>query len=442
MVNDNAREVALKCLLRVNSDGAYSNIVLNDILKKSKLKPLDKNFATTLFYGVLERKLTLDYIIKQYSKVKFNNITKDILEILRIGIYQLLFMNKVPQSASVNESVKLVKKKSAKGFVNGILRSFIRDGCELKYQGSNNIEELSIKYSCPKDIINLWINAYGKDKTIEILKSLFGRPELIARVNNLKIDINDLKKIFIKENIKVSDVNEVKNALLLENTGTIEELDSFKKGYFHIQDLSSQICCICLSPKKGEKVMDVCAAPGGKTFNLAETMENNGQILAFDLYDEKVKLIRQGANRLGINIINVDKRDSFKAGEKYFNFADKVLCDVPCSGLGIIRRKPEIRYKKISDICDLPSLQYRILEQSSKYLKKSGVLVYSTCTLNPYENGKVADKFLMNHKEFKPYDINLPSFITRNTFEPSNQLTLFPGNYGNDGFFIAAFIRK
>lgn len=446
MNNNTSRMIALKALLTVDEQDAYSNLVLNNILKGSNLSRVEINFLSALFYGVLERRITLDYIIKSYSKIKFSKISKDVLEILRMGLYQLIYMNKVPKSAAVNESVnlaKIVKKKSATGFINGILRSFIRDDCKFTLPDKNRsfIDYLVIKYSCPSFIIKLWKDAYGIDTTIGILKELSGRPILSARVNSLKIGVEDLASEFKKQGISSKIINLIENSLELSFTGNIESSNLYKSGYFHIQDISSQICCKILDPNPGDKVIDVCAAPGGKTFTIAQLMKNIGEITACDIYDSRLNLIKNSAERLGIKIVNTRNRDAANDESLQNNSFDRVLCDVPCSGLGIIRRKPEIRYKTFKNLKKLYDLQYNILCNSAKLVKSGGRLVYSTCTLNPEENNKIADRFLNENKEFKPMKLKLPEKIIKNDFEPINQHTFFPNINNTDGFFVAGFIK-
>lgn len=442
----NARQLALEALLMVNLKGGYSNIVLNKVLKKSYLSRVDMNFMSALFYGVLERKITLDYIIQNYSKIKFSKISDDVLEILRISLYQLLYMDKIPKSAAVNEGVNLAKyigKTKATGFINGILRSFVRDGCKiiLPDEKKSQIEHLSVKYSCPVFIINLWITYYGLDFTVDLLESLSFKSDLIARVNTLKISSQELQNKFNSNNILAVPSQLDNDALNINFMGSIEDNEFYKAGYFHIQDISSQICCKMLDAKAGQRVLDVCAAPGGKSLTIAQLMQNKGELLSCDIYNSKLDLLKLSALRLGIDIIKTKKRDAVidkSLEEKSF---DRILCDVPCSGLGIIRRKPEIRYKSFDDLENLCDLQYKILCNSASLLKENGILIYSTCTLNPKENNKIADKFLEEHKDFEAFNLNLPDSFLRNDFEPLNQHTFFPNRENTDGFFISAFTR-
>lgn len=437
----NTRNIALKILLSVEQDGAYSALALNNSIKENKLNHLDSSFVSALVYGVLERKLTLDYIIKQYSKIPLRKIDIKTKLILRLGILQLLFMDKVPDSAAVNESVNLAKKNKlhkSSGFINGVLRSITR--ADVKYNLPDEKKDktyyLSVKYSCPQDIVRLWIESYGEEVAVGILKSLSGRPQLTARVNTLKTNADELIEELAKENVKAQKSPLSDNALLLTDTGSIENLKAYKDGKLYIQDCASQLCIKSLGPKPDDIMLDVCSAPGGKSFTSAQYMENSGAIYAFDIYKHKLKLINDTAQRLGITNIKTAIRNA-DTDTTELPLADKVLCDVPCSGLGIILRKPEIRYKDDLFNPDLPNLQYRILCNSSRFVKSGGTLVYSTCTLNPAENRKNAEKFLLEHPGFEPLSLNLN--VNRLIDEPENMLTLFPQANGTDGFFISTF---
>ncbi len=438
----NIRFIALKILEKIEQDNAYSNITLDKVLKNYDVSVRDSAFICNLVYGVIERKLQLDYIISSYSKIPIRKVSTDVLTALRMGIYQVLFMDKVPDSAAVNESVNLVKKckkKSATGFVNAILRNVLRNRNSLPMPNKekDRLKYLEVKYSCPAELILFWEEAYGLEFTEELLKSLQEKPNLIIRVNTLKNSRQELEKILNSEGVKTEIVEEMENALILKGSGSISNLKSFSEGRFHVQDLASQVLCEILSPKESEIVADMCSAPGGKSFTLAQIMNNIGGIYAFDLYDHKVKLINDGAKRLGINIIDARVRDAL-SDDSNLEMADKVLCDVPCSGLGIIRRKPEIRYKDLQVLENLPNLQYNILCNSERFTKVGGVLMYSTCTLNPKENGEIATRFLDEHKNYVPYDIQGIK-LKRTIDEPNNQLTLMPNINNTDGFFIAAF---
>lgn len=441
---DNARSAALAALLHVDVNEGYSNIVLDKTLASFSLEPRDKALASTIFYGVLERRITLDYVINQFSKTPLKKMSPQVLEILRMGAYQILYLDKIPQSAAVNESVILAKENGAvkaSGFINAVLRSLLRNINHLKMPDleTDPLLSLSIRYSCPEWLIALWQEAYGNECASCLLESIFFKPPVFARVNNTRISEEHLIEKLNSENVKVTAITWIKNAVELQQMGAVGQSASFREGLFHIQDLSSQLCCFLFNPLPGQRIIDVCSAPGGKAFTIAEMMENQGELLAFDKYKGKVNLIRKGAQRLNLSVINAAVRDAAGSAEE-LEPADKVLCDVPCSGLGIIRRKPEIKYKLRSAIDSLPDLQYLILCKSSKLVKTNGTIFYSTCTLNPKENGEVAAKFLRNNHDFAPLPLNLPDTIRHVVAnEPANQLTLMPHVHGTDGFFIAAF---
>ncbi len=439
------RNIAFNVLLKIEQDNAYSNLALNNAIKENKLNGLDSSFVSALVYGVLERQITLDYIIRQYSKIPLRKIEIKTKIILRLGILQLLFMDKVPESAAVNESVNLAKKhklQKSSGFINGILRSITR--AEVKYtlpDKSDKVRYYAIKYSAPQELTKLWLDSYGELNTEKLLQSLNGRPKICARVNTLKTTKAKLIEELAKQNVNAQEIPFLENAITLENTGSIERLPSYKKGLFHIQDASSQLCVDFLSPKAREIMLDICSAPGGKSFTSAQYMADRGKIFSCDLYDHKLKLIKEGARRLGINSIITIKRDG-ATSEVSLPIADKILCDVPCSGFGILSRKPEIRYKDNVIPEDLPEIQYKILCKSAENLANGGRLVYSTCTLNPAENNENARRFLAEHPNFYGVKIKLPKDINRAFDEEDYELTLMPHTADTDGFYIAVFGKK
>ena len=429
-----SRQAVLELLTRMQQDGAYSNIVLDNTFRQEKLSPRDRAFAAMLFYGVIERKMTLDYIIRLYSSKEFDKIDIDVLQLLRMGLYQLLYTS-VPESAAVNESVELAAE-NAKGFVNGILRSFIRDGKSIDYRDLEGIPKLSIEYSCPKWLIKKWTEMFGEEETLKILQGSFGRPPLFVRVNTLKCTADELIEEFKKEHIEAK-----KNALLDDclELGRIHEIEAtaaYRKGLFHVQDISSQLCCRVVRPVFNETVIDICAAPGGKTFTMAQLMANRGKIHSFDLYDGRVSMIREGAARMGLGIVEASVHDATEY-DPSVPLADKVLCDVVCSGLGVIRRKPEIKYKEMKNLEQLPLLQSHILQNASKYVKKGGTLIYSTCTLSRDENESVVEKFLSENPDFAAAVIP----IGVNGVEDKCMRTFLPSVTGGDGFFAATLRR-
>ena len=440
----NPRNVALNVLLKIEQEQAYSNLALSNAIRESRLSGVDSAFVSALVYGVLERQITLDYIIKQYSKIPLRKIETKTKLILRMGVYQLLFMDKVPDSAAVNESVNLAKKhrlQKSSGFINGILRSISR--AEVRFRLPDDKDKIyyySIKYSAPQDLVRLWINSYGELNAVAILESLSGRPPICARVNTTKTDDGSLIALLGKEGVKAEKISFLPDALHLSNTGAIENLRAFRDGLFHIQDASSQLCVSFLDPKPRELMLDVCAAPGGKSFTAAELMNDRGKVLAFDLYDHKVRLMESGAKRLGLGSVRASVRDA--AVGMPLPVADRILCDVPCSGLGILSRKPEIRCKDGLLTADLPQLQYKILERSAEYLASGGRLVYSTCTLNPRENNEIAARFLSEHPDFEGVPLTLPDGVERAFDEQAYEITLMPHKAHTDGFYCAAFTRR
>ncbi len=438
---DKARLIALQALTKLEKDKSYSNILIDQMLISSKLNERDKAFATAIFYGVIEQKLTLDYVIGKYSNIPLESVSSDILNILRMGVYQIKYMDRTPNSAVVNESVKLVyftNKESAKGFVNAVLRTFVRRECDLRLPNKKTDEILyySIKYSCPKWLLEQYINDYGKQNAIDIVKDSISRPPLYFRVNTIKISTDDLIDLLSKKGIKATKNEYLQDVIETETTKSIENMEEYKNGFFYVQDISSGICAMAVDAKPSEKVLDVCSAPGGKSFTISQLMKNKGQIVACDLHKNRVKLVDDGAKRLGISIIKPVQSDASKLNEDLGVF-DKVLCDVPCAGHGVIRRKPEIKYKSEESLEGLFKVQYQILLNSSNYVKNGGKLIYSTCSLSKRENEQVIEAFLKENKKFRltPLPSNL-DFINE---DKNSFITLLPSQIKSDGFFIATF---
>lgn len=433
----NVRKTAVRLLTALEKNSSYSNILLDDALRRSDLTPQEKKFAAALFYGTLERRLTIDAIISARLAKPSDKLSEEIRNILRTGIYQLLYMDSVPDSAAVDESVKLAKKNrnpAASGFVNGLLRGFIRDGKPLP-QGKTKAEKLSIEYSCPVWLVQKWLDEYGYDTAVSLLRTSVGQAPVTVKVNTLKMPLEDIITLLNADGFGCEIISCADDCLKICGSGSVEQTQAYKNGLIHVQDISSQLCCKALGAKPGDIVLDICAAPGGKTFTIAELMQNKGEVYSFDLHENRVKLIRNGAQRLGLSIVKAQTNDGKKFNESIPS-ADRVLCDVPCSGLGVIRRKPEIKYKDPDDFSGLPKVQYDILEMSAGYVKPEGVLVYSTCTCSRAENDEVVDKFLQNHPEFK--SSQLPKILGENI----SRVTITPEKFDSDGFFIAAFVRS
>lgn len=424
------REFVLRLLLKLEENDSYSNILLDKELSKADFAEQEKSFITALFYGVTERRITLDYYISRLSKVRLKKMDTDILYILRMGIYQIMYMDSVPDSAAVNESVKLarkIKKARLTGFVNGMLRSFTRKRNSIKLP-SDNISRMSVLYSCPEWLAEKLINEYGEENAIDFLKNSLKASEVFLRTNTTKTDSESLVSRISEENITAKICDYDKNAVVVH--GGVFNTQAYKEGLFHAQDYSSQYAVKILDPKPGERVLDICSAPGGKAFTAAELMQNKGELIACDLYEQRVGLIKSGAERLGLDIIDARVNDALKFNSDLGEF-DRVLCDVPCSGLGVIKRKPEIKYKKKEELDELPEIQFKILENTARYVKQGGRLVYSTCTLNKSENEEVVLKFLEQNKGFSPDGV----------FNGDFTKTVFPKDFGSDGFFISVLKR-
>lgn len=425
----NARFLAVELLDKTFKNSGYSNIQLSSGLKKSGLEERDKRLCSMLYYGVIERKITLDYIISQLSNRSTDKIDSIVLNILRVGLYQLLYAENIPDNAAVSESVELAKafkKKSASGFVNALLRNFIRRNKDYAVPRDIFISS-SVKYSAPVDLIESLISDYGMEKMDILLSDSLEIPPVTIRANSLKDDFEAV----------MNSINAEKSEIIPDcynlNCGDVTSLESFKKGYFHVQDLSSQLCCMALNPTENDRVLDLCSAPGGKAFTISQLMKGKGEIYAFDLHEKRVDLIKNGSQRLGISNIKAMTGDACVFNPDLPKFS-KILCDVPCSGIGVIRRKPEIKYKNFKDFEGLPEIQYKILENALNYLDNGGELVYSTCTLRRSENDNIIDRLIENHS-----DIEGVSFLENlgEPFQNNYKVSVFPDLFGSDGFFIS-----
>ena len=428
-----ARQTAFEILNKIQRDNSYSKLALDHALDKADTDNKDKKFVSALVYGVTERRITLDYNLSLYLSQPIKKLKPEVLTALRLGAYQILFMDKIPVSAAVNESVKLSKKNGAafaSGLVNAVLRKIISNG--LKTDGS-----MSVNYSAPEWLCDMWCKSYGRENAEKLLKASFGAVDTVLRVNTEKIDADNLINLLAKEGFDCETGGNVENSAVVKSGGAVHKTEAYKNGLFHVQDAASQLCCKALGVQENETVIDICAAPGGKSFTLAENMKNTGRIISCDIYEHRLKLISDGAERLGLTNIETVRNDG-NVFNPDFPLADKILCDVPCSGLGVIRKKPEIRFKKSEEVDKLQDLQYSIMCISSRYLKIGGVMVYSTCSLNPNENEKIVEKFLTEHDNFE--GVRVLSDISRYGVD-TDYLTLMPHIHGCDGFFISAVRR-
>lgn len=419
---ENPRKLAVKALIKINTENAYSNLTVKSLFKDNDLSSANKAFAIALVYGVLDRRITLDYVLQKFLKTPLKKVAPFTLEVLRTALYQIMFMDKVPNSAAVDEAVKLVKKSKESrnsGFVNAVLRNVLR--AENLLPNGESIEELSVIYSCPLEIINSFINDYGLENTECLLQESLKPSKLTVRVNTVKTDIEEFKSLIDVE----SEDTKLKGGLILKEGIDIANNKAFKDGLFYVQDMASQTAVSVLNPIENSRVLDMCSAPGGKSFAMALLMENKGEIVSCDLYPKRVELIEKSAKRLGLSIIKPTIQDATVYNKELGEF-DFVLCDVPCSGLGVIGRKPDIKYKDFSEFDSLCKIQIKILQNAVKYLKKDGKILYSTCTLRKKENDDIVDSFLKENLEFKC------------EFEH----TFMPHIDGTDGFYCALISRK
>lgn len=433
----NSRSIAIKVLNRVLLEGAYSNIALSKELDSSNLNSKDKGLVTEIVYGTLRRKRTLDLIIGSFVR-DISIMDKRILNILRAAIYQLRFLDKIPSYAACNEAVEEAKKISLKSskLVNGILRNYLKKEGKVNIKFSNKLYKLAYDYSFEPWLVRLFISQYGENKAIKIMKGLNSTPSITLRVNSLKGDYDSVLEELERLGYNVEEGSISPDAIVIKGGSAIEANELFNEGKCTVQDESAMLVAPVLDLEKEDTVLDICSAPGGKTTHIGEILENTGKVLAFDLHENKLSLIKENCERLGVKNVELSQMDGTILNEKLINIGDKVLIDVPCSGLGIIRRKPEIKWNKNKD--DLKSLikiQREIMKNSWQYLKSGGVMVYSTCTLNKEENEENIRWFLKSYEDAKLDTV----FIGKGEnieYTEDGMVTILP-NKNMDGFFIA-----
>lgn len=425
-----ARRAAYASLVAFTKHGKYTNLEVDAALSKYELSDADRRLYTNLVYGVAERLTTLDYIIGTLSDRPIGKIDTETMTCLRLGIYQLVYTDRIPDHAAVSETVALAGKNS-KGFVNAILREFIRRGKKYPMPGvEDRAAYLSVKYSCPRPLVEFFISSLGEELSEKILSASVSERRATVRVNTLVSNAEEL----IADVFPDAVISRLSNDLI--SVPSLYGAD-MTDGRWFVQDAASRVAVAALDPRRGETVVDTCASPGGKSFSAAIDMENEGKIYSFDLHKNKIDLIKKGAGRLGISIIEASCRDATDPDRNLIGRADRVICDAPCSGLGVIGKKPDIKYKNIEDIEKLPTVQLRVLNGASSYVRDGGTLVYSTCTVNPAENEAVVKAFLKDNGEF-----SLSPFTACGITAPQGYLTLYPHEYDTDGFFIAKMIKR
>ena len=430
------REVALMAIVAGRKSKAWPETYLDNIVKRENLDRRDAGLAYRLCYGVLQNMALLDNCIAAYSSIALNKLEPMVLDILRLSAYQIFFMDRIPAHAAVNEAVELTRKKSnprAAGYVNAVLRKIANEGMP-EIRADNDVKYLSIKYSHPEWIVELLIEELGRDGCEKYLAADNEIPPIYAQVNTLKATVDEVIAELTSDNVEV-DATPI--GLELTNCGDVGELEAFKSGYIYIQDGAARLAVQAAGVEPGMKVLDACAAPGGKSFAAAILMENRGSILSRDIHEKKLNRITKEAARLGINIIETKAMDARRYEPELEKSFDVVLADVPCSGLGVIRKKPDIRYKDGNELTGLPEIQLAILNNLAKYVKPGGTLLYSTCTVLSRENSGVVERFLAENKDFELEPFNL-GVVKSDT----GMLTLYPHIHGTDGFFIAKIRRR
>lgn len=425
------RRLAFSLLQKAEKNGQYTNLALDRALLESELSEPDRALCSILFYGVIEKKIFLDYRIAALSARPIDSLDNDTRIALRMGLYQLIFLDRIPPYAAIFETVALCKKKSA-GFVNAILRAHTRTpSTPLPDRETDSISYLSVAFSVGEALCKKLLSIYGLSRTESLLKAFSSAPPTTLHVNTLKVDRETLSHhIADAEPTPLSPTG-------LRMRGSVRSLYGFEDGLFFVQDEASQLCVEALSPQSGETVLDICACPGSKSFASAIRMRNEGSLHAFDLHENKLSLVVSGAKKLGITILDTAAHDGRDFLPEWESRADRVLCDVPCSGFGVIAKKPELRYKDPAVSAALPDIQQAILETACRYVRAGGTLVYSTCTVFPEENEENIARFLEKHSEF-----SLVPFRAGNLDCPEGMITLFPDLHGTDGFFIAKLQKK
>lgn len=439
----NAREAALKALSRVRRTGAWSDAALNSVLLSACQDDRDKALVSRIFYGVIQNLSLCDYYIAAFSSVKPSKMEPQVLDILRMSVYQLVFMSKIPVNAAVHEGVELTKKHAnprAAGLVNAVLRKIASNlQCLPSVTGTTEVERLSILYSHPQELVSAFIARLGKDGAAELLEKNNGDAAITVILNPLKTDISSLIVSIQNDQAEVGIHPWLENCLELHSAHQIERLEAFRGGAFYVQDPAAVLSIQALGLQKGMFVIDGCAAPGGKSFAAAIGIGDSGKVLSCDINEKKLLRVSEGVKRLGLTSIETRIQDAREQNAALIRKADIVIADVPCSGYGVIRKKPEIRYKPINETEKLPELQLQILNNLAEYVKPGGVVLYSTCTLLERENEGVIQSFLNSHSDFEPEGFLLPGPVGE---VATGMVTLWPHIHGTDGFFICKLRRK
>lgn len=443
----NEREIVLEVLLEITEHGMYSHIVLRDVLNKYQyLEKKERSFITRVTEGTLEHMMEIDYILDQFSKVKVKKMKPVIRNIMRSAVYQMKYMDSVPVSAACNEAVKLAVRKgfgSLRGFVNGVLRNVARNLDQIEYP-TEPLKRLSIQYSMPEWILNLWLKAYDSDIVEQMLQAFQRETPLTIRCNLRMVTPKQLKEHLEAEGVTVKVHPYLEYAFHISEFDYLGDLESFQNGEFSVQDISSMLVSELAGPKEGDYVIDVCAAPGGKSLHMAEKLNGSGHVEARDLTEYKVSLIQENIERTGLSNVEAVQQDALIFDESSVGKADIVLADLPCSGLGVLAKKTDLKYKATKEGADsLAKLQREMLKNVQAYVKDEGKLVYSTCTINPAENMDNVHWFLNQYPEFELIDIHgLLCEELQKDVKENGCIQLLPGVHQSDGFFLACMKKR
>ncbi|SFD86531.1 16S rRNA (cytosine967-C5)-methyltransferase [Bacillus sp. OV194] len=448
-MKQNVRNTAVEVLLKIEQNQAYSNLLLNQSIKKANLSQKDVGLLTELVYGTVQRKNTLDYLLEPFVAKGLKKLEKWVLVLLRMSLYQMVYLDKIPDHAIINEAVEIAKKRGHKGIsgmVNGVLRRIQREGTADLSELTHDEERLALQYSMPEWLVQRWITQYGLDNAEKMCAANMEPAPVTGRVNSMRSSREKVLQSLHAEGIEGSNGGLSPDAIKLKK-GSLSHSSAFKEGYVTIQDESSMLVARALNPSSNEKILDACAAPGGKTTHIAELLNNTGEVTALDLHPHKVKLIQEQAERLGLTNIKTEALDSRKAGEKFsVSSFDRILVDAPCSGFGVIRKKPDIKWsKKEEDIHRIAEIQMQILDKVAELLKPGGTLLYSTCTVDKEENDEIADAFLKHHPDFewdKSFNERLPETLQPYLKPAEAQVQILPHYFNSDGFYLACFKKK
>lgn len=437
------RGAAVRLLNRIDRSDSYLDRVLDAELRNPEISDLDKGLLTELMHGVLRWQNKLDWVLNGFSHGNFQKSEVNIKNTLRVALYQILFLDRIPHAAAVNEAVELIKRirgEKVGGLVNAVLRNIIRNIDGIRYPDPNEdyVQYLSVMYSHPHWMVKRWVKRFGREDTQKLLISSNERPTLSLRINRLKVQPREFLTMLEQQNIQYTGSSLVDFFLRAKSLTKIGQMELFRRGFFTIQDESAILPCLLLAPQPGERVVDLCAAPGGKTTAMAEMMQNEGEILAIDKYEVKLSFIKAACDRLGLRNVKLAALDAASLESEQ---ADKVLLDAPCSGLGVLTKKPDIKWKRdITDIIKMSKMQRELLENAARLVKPGGVLVYSTCTIEAEENQEVVNRFLSAHPEFGTEDAR--QFVNHSVVNAQGAVETFPHVHGVDGSFAIRMVKK